>query len=245
MSWCDGLQLIYKLSSWSSLNAWYQQRLRSTQGQSRNNTAMATVNIPVNPAVWQEYLAAQESSLPPLADVEDVTDRVIRIMGGNPGEMQLQGTNTYLVGTGKSRILVDTGQVRGCNSTQEFSKEERMAHSFHAIGHPHLDHQHHRPNRRAQAGNLPHPINPLARGPHGRGARSHCIRPSTRITRIQESAKPRPTPDRRPPGLPDRRRDDPRSIYTRARGRPHVFPARGRECSLYRGQCARAWVQRG
>jgi hydrolase len=72
---------------------------------------MARIPTPLNQCAWGDYLSAQEASLPPLADVEDVTERVIRIMRRNPGEMQLQGTNTYLVRTGKSRILIDTGQV--------------------------------------------------------------------------------------------------------------------------------------
>ncbi|XP_043252237.1 endoribonuclease LACTB2 isoform X2 [Colletes gigas] len=83
----------------------------------------------------------------PLTDlplISRLSNRVIRILGCNPGHMTLQGTNTYLVGTGTRRILIDAGEKK---TAEEYTKvlcnvleEEKATIEHLIITHWHHDH---------------------------------------------------------------------------------------------------------
>ncbi|KAL2163719.1 hypothetical protein VTH06DRAFT_5777 [Thermothelomyces fergusii] len=82
------------------------------------------------------------TQLPSLPETERLAPACIRILGGNPGKFTLQGTNTYLLGTGPSRILIDTGEGRPSwlAALRRVLSEERASLACALVTHRHPDH---------------------------------------------------------------------------------------------------------
>ncbi|KAI8939326.1 hypothetical protein NX059_003116 [Plenodomus lindquistii] len=80
--------------------------------------------------------------LVPLPTIEKLSSRVIRVLGGNPSKFTLQGTNTYIVGQGPKRILIDTGEGKPewIASVKSVLEKEKIAIDTTLLTHWHHDH---------------------------------------------------------------------------------------------------------
>eukprot|EP00740_Mantoniella_antarctica_P006276 CAMPEP_0181364432 /NCGR_PEP_ID=MMETSP1106-20121128/9396_1 /TAXON_ID=81844 /ORGANISM="Mantoniella antarctica, Strain SL-175" /LENGTH=449 /DNA_ID=CAMNT_0023479171 /DNA_START=430 /DNA_END=1779 /DNA_ORIENTATION=+ len=103
--------------------------------------------------VAANFAGAPPRGLPALPAVSCLSPRVVRVLGLNPSALTLQGTNTYLVGTGKRRWLIDTGEGhRDYPATLQRAMEEEGVEALEGVllTHWHGDHVRGLPGVRAK-----------------------------------------------------------------------------------------------
>lgn len=107
--------------------------------QTRRTITRACVKSRFTPSRPSSNMA---SSLPDLPPISRLTPSIVRIVAGNPSKFTLQGTNTYLVGTGDKRILIDTGEGKPvwAERLRQVLEEEKASIDTVLLTHWHHDH---------------------------------------------------------------------------------------------------------
>ena len=118
--------------------------MASTNGGGGDNDkgGYRQINKALNICAFDDYLRSQAASLPRLPNLEQITPRVLRVLGQNPGKFTLQGTNTFVIGTGASRILIDTsgGEPEYATLLASALEAQRISLKYVLITHWHGDH---------------------------------------------------------------------------------------------------------
>lgn len=99
--------------------------------------------VSVRLTVTRRAISTMAVQLTHLAEVERLSPVCIRILGGNPGKFTLQGTNTYILGNGRQRLLIDTGEGKPSwiAALRRTLADENATVSEALISHWHGDHQ--------------------------------------------------------------------------------------------------------
>ena len=116
--------------------------MASTTGADNDKGGYRQINKALNICAFDDYLTSQVANLPHLSNVEQITPRVLRVLGQNPGKFTLQGTNTFVIGTGASRILIDTsgGEPEYATLLASALEARRISLKYVLITHWHGDH---------------------------------------------------------------------------------------------------------